>query len=348
MALMDGSLNKGRPLQTTCRVTTGRVAALLCLVLTLAAGAVRSDITIPLIYVAGSGNEVLDNFLLDQVRQVVGQDVPVVPVSESDTALKPNAPIVTIGPRALTSALAWYPQSPILATLISQEYYRSVIAATSSRSNKESERSVSAIFYDVPLLNQALTGKAILPQARRIALLATPKSTHLYNELMSQLPKYNLEAQMFVVNSSSELIPALVRALYYGDFVLAAQDPSIYNPSTIKHILLTAYRRNIMVIGPSQAYVKAGSLASSYAPYSAVAQALVGALEHWFQEGFLPEPTYPTYFNVQINEQVGRSLNIPLPSEASVKQQVTDQLRELAMPAPKDVTSKAANSRVLP
>ncbi|MCL1489071.1 MAG: hypothetical protein MH186_15255, partial [Marinobacter sp.] len=100
-----------------------------------------------------------------------------------------------------------------------------------------------------------------------------------------------------------------------------------------------------MVIGPSQAYVKAGSLASSYAPYSAVAQALVNALEQWFHEGFLPKPAYPTDFNVQINEQVGRSLNIPLPSEANVKEQVIEQLREQAMPATKDAVADAEKER---
>jgi ABC-type uncharacterized transport system substrate-binding protein len=346
MAIIDRSLSKVGLFRTAYFIARGRVVvALFGLILMLVAGAARSDITIPLIYVVSSGNDVLDNYLLDQVRQVVGQEVPIMPVNESEAALNPDVPIVTIGPSAFTTALGRYPQSPILATLISQEYYR---AMASARSDKKSERTVSAVYYDVPLLNQALTGKAILPQARRIALLATPKSTHLYSELRSQLPKYNLEAQMFVVNSSSELIPALVRALYYGDFVLAAQDPSIYNPSTIKHILLTAYRRNIMVIGPSQAYVKAGSLASSYAPYSAVAQTLVSALQQWFQKGFFPEPTYPTYFNVQINEQVGRSLNIPLPSEDSVKQQVAELLREQAMSATKDAAADAANSGILP
>jgi len=347
MAPMYRSLSKVRLFRTTYFIAPGRlaVAALFCFILMLAAGAARSDITIPLIYVVGSGNDVLDNYLLDQVRQLVGREVRVMPVNESEAALNPGIPIVTIGRRAFTTALGRYPQSPILATLISQEYYRAI---THARSDKKTERSVSAIYYDVPLLNQALTGKAIMPRSRRIALLATPKSTHLYSELLSQLPKYNLEAQMFVVNSSSELIPALVRALYYGDFVLAAQDPSIYNPSTIKHILLTAYRRNIMVIGPSQAYVKAGSLASSYAPYSAVAQALVNALEQWFHEGFLPKPAYPTDFNVQINEQVGRSLNIPLPSEANVKEQVIEQLREQAMPATKDAVADAEKRGMLP
>jgi hypothetical protein len=328
----------------TCLILPRRLASSLCLILMLATGAVRSDNTIPLIYVAGSDNEILDSYLLDQVRQVVGRDVPVVPVSESGAALNPDIPIVTIGPKALQTTLDGYPQSPILATLISQEYFWSVTVATNADSKKEPARPVSAIFYDVPLLNQALTGKAILPQARRIALLATPSSVQLYSELMSQLPKHDLEAQVFVVNSSSELIPTLVRALYYGDFVLAAQDPSIYNPSTIKHILLTAYRRNIMLIGPSQAYVKAGALASSYAPYSAVAQAVVSSLEHWFKDGILLEPAYPSDFNVQINEQVGRSLNIPLPSEASVKQQVSAQLHRLALPADKDITSKAEKS----
>lgn len=328
-------------------VATGRIAVVtvICLALMLAPSPARSHDTLPMIYVVGSDNAILDNHLLEQLRKLAEHDLSVIPLGDADTPLNQAIPIVTIGPRALTATLDKYPQSPVLATLISQEFYRTT---TSARSDNENERAVSAIYYGVPLINQALTGKAILPQARKIGLLASPQSTHLYSDLLSQLPEYNLEAQIFVVGSSNQLIPTLVRALYYSDFVLAAQDPVIYNPRTIKHILLTAYRRNIMLIGPSQGYVKAGALASCYSSYSAIAQTLVEALGYWFQYRSLPAPAYPAYFNVKINQQVGRSLSIPLPSEANIKQQVTKQLREKAMRASNGAAADARSSEILP
>ena len=118
MAHMYRSLSKVRLFRTTYFIAPGRfaVAAFFCFILMLGAGAARSDMTIPLIYVVGSGNDVLDNYLLDQVRQLVGQEVAVVPVNESKPALNPGIPIVTIGRRAFTTTLGRYPQSPILAT----------------------------------------------------------------------------------------------------------------------------------------------------------------------------------------------------------------------------------------
>ena len=86
MAIMNRSLSKVGLFRMAYFIARGRVVvALFGLLLMLVAGAARSDITIPLIYVVGSGNDVLDNYLLDQVRQVIGQKVPVMPVNESET-----------------------------------------------------------------------------------------------------------------------------------------------------------------------------------------------------------------------------------------------------------------------
>ena len=294
------------------------------LVMLSAGHAAGANSAIPMVYLAGSGNPVLDTYFTNQLREVIGNQVIAVPISGSSIALEPAIPIITIGPKALTATLGQHPNSPVVATLVSEEFFRSMGSALTGTVQP---RHVSAIFYDVPLLRQALTGKAILPHARKIALLASPQSIHLYSDFLQQLSSFGLEAQIFVVESSDQLIPTLVRALDYGDFLLAAHDPNIYNSRTIKHILLTAYRRNIMMIGPSQAYVKAGSLASSYAPYSAVVAAVADNVEQWFNNNTLPAPRYLAYFKVQINEQVGRSLNIPLPSEISVEDQVQQQLR---------------------
>ncbi len=294
-----------------------------CLTMLTANHAMGANSQIPMVYLAGSGNAVLDTYFSDQLRQIIGDNVPVIPVTGASVALERAIPIITIGPKALTATLGYYPDSPIVAAMVSEEFFRSMGSALGRPGQ---QRHVSAVFYDVPLLRQALTGKAILPQARKIALLASQQSVHLYSNLLQQLPQYELEAQIFVVESSDQLIQTLVRALDYGDFLLAAQDTSIYNSRTIKHILLTAYRRNIMMIGPNQAYVRAGALASSYAPYSAVVAAVAASVEQWFESKTLPASKYPPYYKVQINEQVGHSLNIPLPSATAVENQVQQRL----------------------
>lgn len=269
------------------------------------------------VFLAGSGNGALDQHLTGLLQSQMGEGVNLRPITDDQIPMI-GEPVITIGPSAFSRIRQANRNVPILAMLVE----RSFLDAFADRSPGR----VSGILYDVPLIRQALTGKAILPHATRIALLATADSVELYEPLIDKLPAYGMSARIFLVESSDKLIPTLVRALGYGDFLLAAPDSAIYNPRTIKHILLTAYRRNRIVIGPTQAYVKAGSLASSYAPFPEMVQLASQFLDTYFETGEFPPPSYPEQFRVEINRQVARSLNIPLPSREDIAARVDRQL----------------------
>ena len=266
------------------------------------------------VYIAGSGNITLDKHIRSLLQESLGDQRDLVFVSDEQAALTGNAPIVTIGPRAFSRVRQVNRNAPVLAMLASQDFLKGFA--------NRSPGQVSGIYYDVPLLRQALTGKAILPHATRIALISTASSAELYDTLIDQLPQYGLEARLFMVDDDKQLIPTLTRALSYGDFLLAAPDNDIYNPRTIKYVLLTAYRRNRIVIGPSQAYVKAGSLASGYAPFPEMTRMAAEYLQTFIKTGKFPEPDYPASFQVEINQQVARSLNIPLASSEEITRAV--------------------------
>ncbi|HET8800459.1 MAG TPA: ABC transporter substrate-binding protein [Marinobacter sp.] len=270
------------------------------------------------VYLAGSGNAALDQYVAKLLEQHLGPTQTLRPISGDQASLLENEPVVTIGPSAFSRVRQANRSAPILALLVEKDF----LDGFSSRSSGQ----ISGIYYDVPLLRQALTGKAILPHATQIALLATVETADLYEPLIDQLSRYDLSARLFVVEGDDQLIPTLIRALSYGDFLLAAPDSKIYNPRTIKHILLTAYRRNKIVIGPSQAYVKAGSLASSYAPFPVMADIAADYLKTYQTTGRFPAPAYPPTFRVEINEQVARSLNIPLPDRDDITEYVDTQI----------------------
>jgi ABC-type uncharacterized transport system substrate-binding protein len=272
--------------------------------------------TLPTIYIAGSGNTSLDQHVTRLLREQIGDTAELVFIHDDQSLRTSGSPVITIGPAAFTRIRQINRNTPILALLVERKFIQGYVNRTPGQ--------VSAVFYDVPLLRQALAGKAILPQSNRIALLASTESVEIYEDLIDQLAEYSLEARVFVTDSDDQLIPTLIRALNYGDFLLAGSDDAIYNPRNIKHILLTAYRRNRIVIGPSQAYVKAGVLASGYAPFPAMAAKAGELLQAYFETGILPEPAYPNEFRVELNEQVARSLNIPLPSREWISQYLDD------------------------
>lgn len=277
-----------------------------------------SERAVSTVYISGSGNTALDQHITGLLSQKLGESFTLIPITDDQLPTITTNPVVTIGSAATTRVHNTNPSISILSLLSDRAFINEL--------SNQYPGQISGIPYDVPLLRQALTGKAILPQATRIALLATEESADHYSRLLTQLPAYGMEARVFMVENTSDLIPTLVRALGYGDFLLAAPDTEIYNSRTIKHILLTAYRRNMIVIGPTQAYVKAGSLASAYTPFPAMAELAARFLENYFSDGQFPPPAYPDGYGVVTNNQVARSLNIPLPDKNDIGEMVQKAL----------------------
>ena len=96
----------------------------------------------------------------------------------------------------------------------------------------------------------------------------------------------------------------------------------------IKNILITAYRQNKPLIGPSSAYIKAGALATTYSDIDDVAHRLSEMLLTGLKKHVWPEADYNPYFKVRYNQQVGRSLNLLLPDAESLASQLTKDERE--------------------
>lgn len=308
----------GRSGKTISRLLPGLILLFFVTVVSAAGAPSRT------VYVAGSGNTALDQHLTKLLQQRVGENTAVLPIAENELSSIKDAPVVAVGPSAFSKARQANRSAAILGMLVEEDLV--------SRFAERSPGQISAVYYNVPLLRQALTGKVILPHATKVSILANPTSAGLYEAVLDQLSGYGMQGRVFLVESSDDLIPTLIRALGYGDFLLAASDDAIYNPRTIKHILLTAYRRNRIVIGPSQAYVKAGSLASSYAPFPAMASLAADYINAYFNNGTLPPPAYPEQYRVEVNDQVARSLNIPLPDREEIAGLVNEKLAETGGP----------------
>lgn len=271
-----------------------------------------------LVYVADSENQRLNRRLRELLSAAFGESVMTRSFVPGQTSQDSESPVIAIGPTAFSRIRQENRQIPVLGLLVAEPYV--------NKREQQADEKVSAVLSTPPLIRQAAIGKAILPYSAKVAMLARPATEHLYSSIMEDLGTLGLEGRVFLVPSDARLIPTLIRALSYGDFVLAAPDSSIYNPGTIKHILLTAYRRNRIVIGPSQAYVKAGALASSYTPLSEVADMASDYVRHFWQHDEFPPPAHPARFRIEINRQVGKSLNIPLPERQTLIDTVIQRL----------------------
>lgn len=252
----------------------------------------------------------VDHPRFQQVQRLLEDEVP----GASFHAWSPDSDagdlVVTLDRATLSEIRANAPEQPVVALFTPSGAIESII---------QNREHFSAIYPDPPLPRQARLGQLIIPRASTVAILASPERAGDYSELRDRLSAAGLESRVFVIPSQDQLIRNLARALSYGDFLLGTPDPAIYNRDTVKPLLLTSYRSNRLVIGPSRAFVDAGAVASTYSSARAQILEAGGLIRHWLEQGELREARYPEAFNVAINNQVARSMDLLVPREQELR-----------------------------
>lgn len=298
----------GKRLFSPCCRGRRCVVLIVIALLWLAATAVSADEG-PTLYLAGGEDPSLQELVRARVRAHFGDQVRF-RAYDQDTG--PDELVIALDASTLAEVRANNNDQPIIALFSTRDAIRKAVGNDSN---------FSAIYSDPPLLRQAKLGQLIIPRASHVAILASPQKAGDYEELLDAIREQEgLYARVFVVSSQKTLTRDLNRALAYGDFILGTPDNRIFNRNTVKPLLLTSYRRNRLVIGPSRPFVRAGAVASTYTPAGEQVDEAVSLIKAWFSERALPEPRYPWDFRVAINHQVANSMNIPLPDAEALRE----------------------------
>ncbi|MFW0756669.1 ABC transporter substrate-binding protein [Pseudomonas sp. H11T01] len=174
---------------------------------------------------------------------------------------------------------------------------------------------LSLLWSDPPLDRQLRLAQSILPQARRVGVLYDSHSEFLLKELRQAAQPLGLQivAERWDNTSDSRPLQALLKN---SDVLLGLDDNDLYNPKTVKNLLLSSYARQLALIGPNAGFVKAGSLASTYSDQNDWLAILDTLLDR--PTASWPRALYPQQFKVLSNPQVARSLGIEPIDEQSV------------------------------
>jgi hypothetical protein len=166
--------------------------------------------------------------------------------------------------------------------------------------------------------------KILSPQIKSIALLHSEVKHNNLDKIKQTAEKFGLNIKSAVINDPLNWNRASLKALKESDAVLGLTDTAIYNATTIRSILMRLYRASRPLIGPDKGYVKAGAVASSYSGVKETIKAvseLLSSKQPW--PAIIPNP----YFNIVINTQVARSLNINVADQTLLAQQVRELLK---------------------
>lgn len=216
---------------------------------------------------------------------------------------------VVIGPQAL-DATADCGGKPMVAVFITRD-------AALQRKDL-----ASALYLEPPLPRQIQLARAILGEDRPFGVLIEDRDQwrHLSTRPDPLITPY-------FTDQYPSLNHALIALLRDNHALIGIYDTNLYSSENIKNILITAYRQNKPLIGPSSAYIKAGALATTYSDLDDVARRLSEILLTGLHENVWPKADYNPYFKVRYNQQVGRSLNLLLPDADKLMQKLTDEER---------------------
>ncbi|MBS0321621.1 MAG: hypothetical protein JSR18_13840 [Proteobacteria bacterium] len=208
----------------------------------------------PHLVVVNSGDSRMYGEGLAGIREAAGTTVEAVTVGRDDGRIAalvglrdPNVAIIALGNRASEAIGALAVGRPVVQCMVTTDASMAFPAA---------ER-VSLV---VPAQTQATWLRRLLPQARSVALLYTPRVTEGYaTKIAAELAAQGYSAKIEPVASPSDL-PVALHRIAHADALLALPDPGIYSPELARGILLFSYRTRTPLVGYTQPWVQAGAL----------------------------------------------------------------------------------------
>ncbi|MCQ4347360.1 ABC transporter substrate-binding protein [Pseudomonas stutzeri] len=251
---------------------------------------------------AGNDTPALRRFVAELAARRPDDRVRFLPLAAlgAPAALPPDSRLVLLGADALDWRLGEAAGPPTLVLQISR-------VQAFGRLREQRPPRLTLLWSDPPPARQLRLIRQLLPHARRVGVLYADDSRFMIDELRRLAAAQGLVVTPWYWPDNRDNRP-LNRLLDSSDVLLGIDDPALYNPATIKGLLLASYGRRLALVGPTAAFVRAGSLSSSYSDQQDWLDELDQLLA--LEPRAWPREAYPRRFKVLGNPQVARSLGV--------------------------------------
>ncbi len=223
--------------------------------------------------------------------------------------------IIGIGSEGMQSANQDYPETTKLFISTDPEIFRL---------DRSKNKNDAILYMTQSYCRQMQFIKLINDDWKVISLFNSQTKPVNTKDIKQCAKKYGLK--IYSVNTSAEdnMTTKVKTALNNSDALLALPDRSVYNSNTVKNILLTSYRYRKPVIAFSRNFVNAGALASIHSSVEQVALSASLLIERYYELDRRFEKTinHPQLFDISINKQVFRALDLSPPDIDQLKQKL--------------------------
>ncbi len=177
---------------------------------------------------------------------------------------------------------------------------------------------ITGVTLGVPPEVQFQWVKRLLPKARRLGALYNPEENgHAVAGAKGAAGRQGLELVPREVGGPQELPAGLASLERSADALWGLPDRVVFVPQTAKAILLFSFRNRIPLVGPSEAWVKAGALFAlepDYRDLGAQCGELAVAILGGKKAASMP-PTSPRTAVLSVNKKTAVQMKVDLPDE---------------------------------
>jgi hypothetical protein len=250
------------------------------------------------------------NKLLNQLSLIAPSFSYQISTQENPAAVNPDAYIIAVGAKP----------SPHFDF----SKYKNKISVMVTAKQAAAKKFDSSIFIEPPLSRQLKLADLLIPGNKKLGLLVS--DTENKNEVLKALTEDEIKLIKVVnIEEYENINQALFHALKGTRLLLGSYNSNIYNAKNIKNILITSYRQQKVLIGPSRAYLKAGSFATTFSDLSHIAHRIIDVVRHHQKTRAWLLADYNPYYRILFNAQVARSLNLHVLNDDVLRQEMGEK-----------------------
>jgi putative ABC transport system substrate-binding protein len=205
--------------------------------------------------------------------------------------------VIAVGSRALAEVQSRKPAAPVIAAMVLR--------------GAESESAAAHVDLDVALATQLGAIRALLPHSTRVGIIRNPQRARYSAEAFeARARKEGFTLVVAECDGAAHLMKALASLKGKVDFLLSFPDPDLYNPVTIKPLILASLEDRLPVVGFSPAFVRAGAVAGIYPDYREMGRQVAELAQRVMRGEERPGDDSPSKVKVSVNQRVARLLGI--------------------------------------
>jgi len=181
----------------------------------------------------------------------------------------------------------------------------------------EPESTAGHVDLDIPLAAQLAAMRTIWPQRRRAGIIRNPAQPRWAAEALEAGARREGFLPVVVdCDGPAHLLKALAALKGKVDFVLCFPDPDLYNPVTIKPLVLASLEDRLPLVGYSPAFVRAGAAAGIFPDYRDMGRQAGEIALRLLRGDERPADESPRKIQVAINQRVDRLLGVEFRTDA--------------------------------